>query len=107
MQSNSTIIPKSIYKNLSRIYLVVKAKPGNKRQGVSNISDEAVQVCINAPPVDGKANAALVAYFSDIFDLPKSEVVLEKGGTNKHKLISIADCFSEEEVLNILNENLL
>lgn len=108
MQSgNIVIIPKCIYKNISRIYLIVKAKPGSKREGVSAINEEAIGISINAPPIDGKANTALISYIADIFDLPKSEVILEKGGTNKNKLISISDCFTEEQVYKILNENLI
>jgi uncharacterized protein (TIGR00251 family) len=107
MQGSTTAVPKSIYKNLSRIYLIIRAKPGSKKQGISSINEDEIYVSIKAPPVDGKANSALIEYFSDIFDISKSEVTLEKGGTNKHKLISIADIYTEEEVLQILNDNLL
>jgi uncharacterized protein len=107
MQSTATIIPKSIYKKFSRIFLIVRAKPGSKRQGISSIGEEEISVCIRAPPVDGKANSALIEYFSDVFNISKSDVVLEKGGTNKNKLISIVDIYSEDEVLKLLNDNLL
>jgi uncharacterized protein (TIGR00251 family) len=107
MQVNSPAIPKCIYKSLSRIFLIVRAKPGSKKEGIRSIDDEEVNVCIRAQPVDGKANVGLIEYFSDIFDISKSDVVLEKGSSNKHKLISIADVYSEEEVYKILNENLL
>src|SRR4051812_23896421 len=103
----STIIPKCIYKKISRIFLIVKAKPGSKKQGISVISDEVININIKSPPVDGKANIELICYLADIFDLSKSDVTLEKGGSNKNKIISISDVYSEEEVLNILNENLL
>lgn len=107
MQSSVISIPKSIYKKFSRIFLILRAKPGSKRQGISSITEEEISVCIRAPPVDGKANSALVEYFSEIFNISKSDVILEKGGTNKNKLISIVDVHTEEEVLKILNDNLL
>jgi uncharacterized protein (TIGR00251 family) len=96
-----------VYKNLSRIFIHVKAKPGSKNQGVSQITESEVAVCIRSSPVEGKANAALIEYFADIFNLSKSDVRLEKGGLSKNKLISIADIYTEEEVYNILNENFL
>ena len=97
----------AVYKNLSRIFIHVKAKPGSKKQGVSQITESEVAICIRSPPVEGKANAALLEYFADIFNLSKSDVRLEKGGLSKNKLISIADIYTEEEVYIILNENLL
>jgi uncharacterized protein (TIGR00251 family) len=97
----------AVYKNLSRIFIHVKAKPGSKKQGVSQITESEIAICIRSPPVEGKANAALIEYFADIFNLSKSDVGLEKGGLSKNKLISIADIYTEEEVYNILNENLL
>lgn len=100
-------IPQSIYKRSSRIYLIVRAKPGSKREGICSMDDEEISICIRAPPVDGKANIALISYISGIFDLSKSDIVLEKGGTNKNKLISITDCFELDEVYKIINENML
>jgi|LauGreDrversion4_2_1035121.scaffolds.fasta_scaffold695085_1 uncharacterized protein (TIGR00251 family) len=100
-------LKQAVYKNLSRIFIHVKAKPGSKKQGISQISESEVAVCIRSPPVEGKANTALIEYFAEIFNLPKSDVRLEKGGLSKNKLVSIADVYTEEDVLNILNENLL
>ena len=105
--NNLNSFHKSIFKNLGRLYLVIRAKPGSKKQGINSITEDEISVCIKAPPVDGKANAALIEYLADIFDLSKSDVILEKGGSNKNKLVSLTDCYTEEEVIKILNDNLL
>jgi uncharacterized protein (TIGR00251 family) len=85
----------------------MKTKPGSKREGISSITDDEICVCIKAPPVEGKANSAIVKYFSDIFDLSKSSIAIEKGETNKNKIISVYCSYSEEEVYNILKENMI
>ncbi len=100
-------VGKCFYKHMSRIYLCVKAKPASKKEGISAITESEISVCVKSPPVDGKANTALVKYFAEIFDVSKSDVRLERGGTSKSKLISIVDVYSNEDVLRILNENLL
>ena len=100
-------IKQAVYKNLSRIFIYVKAKPGSKKEGISSISESEISVSIRSPPVDGKANTALIEYFADIFNLSKSDIIIEKGGTSKNKLISITDVYTEQEVMKILYENLL
>ena len=50
-----------------------------------------LRVRIAAPPVDGKANAALRDFLAKAPGLPKSKVVLEKGGTSRFKTFEIPD----------------
>lgn len=100
-------VRQAVYSNLSRIFIWVKAKPGSKKKGISSISDTEISVSIQSPPVDGKANSALIEYFAEIFNLSKSDVIIEKGGTSKNKLISISNVYSESEVYGILNQNLI
>jgi uncharacterized protein (TIGR00251 family) len=61
-----------------------------------------VGICIKAPPVEGQANKAIVVYLADIFGLSKGDVSIEKGMTNKHKIIMLNDCQMElEEIYEI------
>ena len=50
-----------------------------------------LRVRIAAPPVDGKANAALRDFLAKWLGLPKSKVMLEKGGTSRFKTFEIPD----------------
>ena len=42
-----------------------------------------------APPVDGKANEALVAFLAAVFDVPKRRVTLVHGETSRHKRVLV------------------
>jgi uncharacterized protein YggU (UPF0235/DUF167 family) len=50
-----------------------------------------LRVRVAAPPVDGKANAALRDFLAKELGLPKSQLVLEKGGTSRFKTFQIPD----------------
>ena len=50
-----------------------------------------LRVRIAAPPVDGKANAALRDFLATSLGLSKSKVVLQKGGTSRVKTFEIPD----------------
>jgi uncharacterized protein (TIGR00251 family) len=52
--------------------------------------DGAVLIRISAPPVDGKANAALIAFVAKTVGVPKGSVVIIRGETSRNKIIRVA-----------------
>jgi uncharacterized protein YggU (UPF0235/DUF167 family) len=50
-----------------------------------------LRVKVAAPPVEGKANAALREALAKHFGLTKSQVVLAKGGTSRIKVFSVPE----------------
>ena len=50
---------------------------------------ETLRAWLTAPPVDGAANAALVALLAERLGIPKRAVTLLRGETAREKLISI------------------
>jgi uncharacterized protein YggU (UPF0235/DUF167 family) len=50
-----------------------------------------LKVRIAAPPVDGKANAAVREFLAETLGLPKSAVVLERGSSSRLKMFTIPD----------------
>jgi uncharacterized protein (TIGR00251 family) len=65
--------------------LPVRAKPGAKRSELVDEHDGALRVAVNAPPVDGKANEALVEILAESLNLRRSQVVLLSGETSRDK----------------------
>ncbi|CAI9109023.1 OLC1v1008753C2 [Oldenlandia corymbosa var. corymbosa] len=53
----------------SSVAITIHAKPGSKVATITDISDEALGVQIDAPAKDGEANAALLEYISDVSSL--------------------------------------
>jgi len=51
--------------------------------------DGAVLIRIAAPPVDGKANAALVAFVAKLLGVPKASVEIIRGETSRNKVIRV------------------
>ena len=49
----------------------------------------AVKIKLRAPPVDGRANEALVAFLAERLDLPRRAIALERGDTARQKLLRI------------------
>ena len=64
-------------------------KPQSKIDSVKVNPDNSLRIKIKAPPVDGKANEYLVAYLSQVFNLPQKNIRIISGFTSSHKRINI------------------
>lgn len=70
--------------------LSLHVQPGAKKTECTGLHGEALKIRLAAPPVDGKANAALVAYLADVLDVPKSAVALVSGETSRTKRVRVS-----------------
>lgn len=72
------------------VTLAVRAQPGAKKTAIVGAYGEgpAVQlkIAVQAPPIEGRANLALVAFLADFFSLPKSAVELVSGDLSRSKV---------------------
>ena len=64
----------------------IHATPGAKTTQVSGLHEHVLRLRLAAPPVDGKANAALLAFVADRLGLSKSAVSLKSGQTSRRKV---------------------
>jgi len=75
----------------NQIILTVRVSPNARRSGFDGLwNDEAARVALFAPPVDGKANEALIAFLSDFFNVRKSAIEILSGATARIKRLSIS-----------------
>jgi len=72
------------------ITLEIHAQPGAKRSEVSGVYGDCLRVRVAAPAVEGKANAALIAYLAAAFGVPKRAVTIARGETARRKTVRIA-----------------
>lgn len=71
------------------ITLTLHVQPGAKRSGISGLHGEALKIRLAAPPIDGRANEALIKYIAGLFDVPQRQVELKQGGQSRHKVLVI------------------
>lgn len=65
------------------------------------LSEDAVNIAIDAPPREGEANIALAEYLAEILGIKKRDVTLCCGGKS-HEKIFRADGITPELVLQLL-----
>ena len=74
----------------------VRLKPNAKREKVEAVEGGTLAVWVNAPPVEGRANAALIELLSEILGIPKSYLSIKRGLGSKNKVIEIFGMTKEE-----------
>jgi uncharacterized protein (TIGR00251 family) len=68
----------------------IQVKPRSSREAVGPVQADRLVVAVNAPPVDGKANEAVVRVLAQTFGVPRSAVTIVRGETGKKKTVRIA-----------------
>ena len=71
------------------LHLRCRVIPRSRLSGFDGVRGDEVLVRLAAPPVDGKANAALRRLLADHFRVPTSQVTVERGERNRSKVVRI------------------
>ena len=76
--------------------LTIRVTPRARRNEIVEIlSDLTIKIRLTAPPVEGKANQALVEFLSEVLDIPKSKIEIVAGDTGRDKIVSILEADSD------------
>lgn len=70
-------------------HLVIRLQPRSRRNAVVGEREGAVLIALQAPPVDGAANAALLRFLADHLRLPLAAFTLVRGASSRLKWVAI------------------
>lgn len=71
------------------VVLVVHAQPGAKRSEIAGLHGDALKIRLAAPPIEGRANEALLRFIAELFAVPLRNVELLRGAQSRHKMVKI------------------
>ena len=84
------------------IRLTLHLQPGARKSELAGVYGDALKIRLAAPPVDGKANAALLRWLADFFGVPRSAVALLSGERNRHKIVAIGGLDADTALARLL-----
>lgn len=70
--------------------LRIRVQPRAKRDEVVGERGDAIVIRLKAPPVDGKANAALIEFIAKAAGVPRSRVEILRGATSREKVLRVS-----------------
>jgi len=71
------------------LLLEVRVQPRASRTEFAGALGDRLRVRLQAPPVDGRANAALVEFLAEAFGVPRARVTIEHGLSGRDKRVRI------------------
>ena len=68
----------------------VKVHPRARKNAITGVVGDALKLALTAPPVEGRANEACIAFFAEFLNVPRSSVTIAAGESSRQKLIRVA-----------------
>ena len=81
----------------------VRVQPGASKNEIVEVQQDALKVRISAPPVQGKANKALINFLAKELGVKKSEIEIVSGHTGRIKTIHIIGEGIQKKLQNIID----
>ncbi len=81
------------------IILTLHVQPGAKRSEVSGLHGDALKIRLAAPPIEGRANEALLRFVAELFAVPLRNVELLRGAQSRHKMVKVTGSAISPETL--------
>lgn len=74
---------------MAKSTLRIKVKPLARSSSLEQLPDGSWSAALKSPPVDGKANAELIALVASRFRCPKDAVTIRAGRSGRTKLVTV------------------
>jgi hypothetical protein len=84
------MIAVAIQESAKGISFAVKVHPRARKNAITGTIGDALKLALTAPPVEGRANQAVIEFFADLFAIPRSSVTIASGETSRNKVVRIA-----------------
>ncbi|MEW6536200.1 MAG: DUF167 domain-containing protein [Candidatus Auribacterota bacterium] len=79
----------NIIKNKDGIFFEVKVIPRSSREEIVGILDGKLKVKLTTPPVDGKANNALIQLLAQELSISRNDIQIVRGATSTLKQVFV------------------
>ncbi len=77
------------------VQLTLHVQPGARTTAMAGSHGDAIKVRLAAPPIDGRANEALLAFVAGVAGVPSRDVILVRGVTARRKVVEVRGLAAE------------
>jgi uncharacterized protein len=71
------------------VTIAIKVVPRASKNQIVGVEGDVLKIRLNAPPVEGKANDALVAFLADTLKIRRAQIEIIVGDTSRKKLLRV------------------
>ncbi|KAI1435851.1 YggU-like protein [Xylaria sp. CBS 124048] len=84
-----TLIQRKSSPEVLQLRCHVRPNASKVREGVVAVTDESIELCVSAPPQDGRANKAVLEVLSEALGMAKSDLQITHGLKSKDKTVIV------------------
>lgn len=81
------------------ITLTLHVQPGAKLSEITGLHGDALKLKLAAPPIEGRANEALLKFIAGLFEVPLRQVEIKQGEQSRHKVVAVTGSRIDPETL--------
>lgn len=86
--------------------IAIHAQPGAKREAVVGEHGDRLKIALNTPPIEGRANQALLKFLAKTLGLPRASISLLSGETSREKRVRVEGLGAEDLLARLgMNED--
>jgi hypothetical protein len=68
----------------------IRVQPRAKKNAIIGIMGDALKISLTAPPVEGRANEAVIEFFAKLLNVSRSSVTIAAGESSRNKVIRVS-----------------
>ena len=74
----------------------VKVHPRARKDALTGTHGDALKLSLTPPPVEGRANDAVVEFFAALLRLPRSSITIAAGQASRNKVVRITGLTADQ-----------
>ena len=79
-----------VHESAKGVSFRVKVQPRARKNAIAGTVGDALKLALTAPPVDGRANQAVIQFLADALEIPRASVTIASGEISRDKVVRIA-----------------
>ena len=78
-----------VHESAKGVSFAVRVQPRARKNAIIGIMGDALKLALTAPPIEGRANQAVIEFFAELFEIPRVSVTIASGAGNRNKVVRI------------------
>ena len=78
------------------VTFAVKVHPRAKKNAITGEVGDALKIALTAPPVEGRANEAVIEFLAEVLRVPRASVSIAAGRSSRNKVIRVSGVTAEQ-----------
>jgi uncharacterized protein (TIGR00251 family) len=80
----------SIKESAGTVTFAIRVHPRAKKSAITGKHGDALKLSLTAPPIEGRANEAVIDFFAQLLRLPRSSITIAAGQMSRNKVVRIS-----------------